>query len=74
MSSVAIVVGRPCASGGRRVLLRRGGHEKVLGLAHSDHDVVVFLEAAGIGDADAALDDPQCVQWQGAPAHQWDAP
>jgi hypothetical protein len=48
VSRFVIVVGRPCASGGRMVFLRRGGQENVLGLAHSDHDLVVFLEAVGI--------------------------
>ncbi|MGW0301168.1 hypothetical protein ACWDYK_31355 [Streptomyces anthocyanicus] len=68
-----IVVERPCWSGGRRVTCRRSGLERVLGVAHSDHDLVVFLEAAGLQDPDEVLDDPQWVRWQGAPAHQWDA-
>ncbi|WP_406016324.1 hypothetical protein OG520_39100 [Streptomyces sp. NBC_00984] len=33
------------------------------GPAHSDHDLVVFLEAAGIHDPDTTLDDP----------HEWNA-
>ncbi|MFJ3310427.1 hypothetical protein ACIPSA_47130 [Streptomyces sp. NPDC086549] len=30
----------------------------------------MFLEAAGITDADDVLDDPQLIDWQGAPAHR----
>jgi hypothetical protein len=63
---------RPRASGGRQVSMHRSGREEVLGLAHSDHDLVVFLEAAGVPDPDAVLDDPRWVEWQGGRAHQWD--
>lgn len=41
----------------------------VLRLAHSDHDLVVFLEAGGVVDPENVLDDPQLVQWRGR-AHQ----
>ncbi|WP_134655095.1 hypothetical protein [Streptomyces sp. H23] len=74
MSDVLILVGRPCASGGRRVTLRSGGGERVLGLAHSDHDVVVFLEAAGVFDPGEVLDDPQSVEWRGGRPHRWERP
>lgn len=30
-------------TGGRRVTLRRAGRDEILGLAHSDHGLVVFL-------------------------------
>ncbi|MFF3138821.1 hypothetical protein [Streptomyces mirabilis] len=40
----------------------------VLDLAHSDHDLVVFLEAGGVVDPENVLDDPQLVQWWGAGA------
>jgi hypothetical protein len=58
-------------SGGRRVTRRRGGREETLGFAHSDHDLIVFLEAAGVADPEAALDDPCRVHWQGGQAHHW---
>ncbi|MFJ6529911.1 hypothetical protein ACIQMZ_32180 [Streptomyces longwoodensis] len=47
----------------------RHGREQFLGTAYSDHDLVVFLEGAGIADADAALDDPRRVEWRDGPAH-----
>jgi hypothetical protein len=34
-----IVVHRPSPTGGRRVSMRRGGRDEILGLAHSDHDL-----------------------------------
>jgi hypothetical protein len=34
------------------------GRDEILGTAHSGHDLVVFLEAAGIDDPDTMLDDP----------------
>ncbi|QGZ52550.1 MULTISPECIES: hypothetical protein [Streptomyces] len=58
MSSAPIVVHRPSPSGGRRVTARRTGRDEILGLAHSDHDRVVFLVAAGVIDPEQVLDDP----------------
>jgi hypothetical protein len=43
-------------------------------MARSDHDVVEFLEAAGVIDPENVLDDPQWVDWRGGQAHQWPAP
>ncbi|MFD7678465.1 hypothetical protein [Streptomyces sp. NPDC060187] len=73
MSSAPVVVHRLSISGGRRVSVHRHGRDEILGTAYSDHDLVVFLEAAGIADADAVLDDPRWVQWRDGPAHQWSA-
>lgn len=70
-SSAPIVVHRPGASGGRRVTVHRDGRDEILGLAHSDHDLVVFLEGAGVIDPETILDDPQWVEWRGEP-HQFD--
>ncbi|WP_093802144.1 hypothetical protein [Streptomyces sp. Wb2n-11] len=72
MSGAPFVVHRPSASGGRRVSVRRDGRDKALGLAHPDHDLVVFLEAAGVPDPEAAMDDPRRVEWRGGHPHQWD--
>ncbi|NUK02345.1 hypothetical protein HRW23_25955 [Streptomyces lunaelactis] len=44
-----------------RAAVRRHGRNEILGLAHSDHDLVVFLEAAGILDPERITDDPQWV-------------
>ncbi|WP_329557938.1 hypothetical protein OG711_38260 [Streptomyces uncialis] len=58
MESAPIVVHRPSPSGGRRVSVHRNGRDEILGLAFSDHDLVVFLEAAGITESGLVLDDP----------------
>ncbi|MGW7197930.1 hypothetical protein [Streptomyces chryseus] len=73
MDGAPIVVHRPSASGGRRVSLHRHGRDEILGLAYSDHDLAVFLEAAGVLDPDAIMDNPLWVEWRGGRAHQWDA-
>ncbi|GGX23216.1 MULTISPECIES: hypothetical protein [Streptomyces] len=73
MGGAPIVVHRPSASGGRRVSLHRHGRDEILGLAYSDHDLAVFLEAAGVLDPDAIMDNPLWVEWRGGRAHQWDA-
>lgn len=69
--SAPIVVHRPSASGGRRVTVRG----EIVGLAHSDGDLVVFLERVGLPDADlnGLLDDPRWVEWRGGRAHEWEA-
>lgn len=69
MGAAPIVVHRPSTTGGRRVTVRG----QILGLAHSDHDLVVFLEAAGLEDPDRVIDDPRWVEWRGGRAHEWDA-
>lgn len=43
------------------------GQDEILGTAYSDHDLVVFLEGAGI------LDDDRWIEWRGSRAHQWSA-
>ncbi|MBK3540579.1 hypothetical protein JHN61_31125 [Streptomyces sp. MBT67] len=44
-----------------------------LGLAHSDHDVIVFLSEAGLEEADRLLDNPVWVEWRGGRAHSYEA-
>ncbi|MFF3341383.1 hypothetical protein [Streptomyces flavidovirens] len=39
--------------------LHRHGRDETLGVAYCDHDLVVFLEAAGVADPDVVLDDPR---------------
>ncbi|MFF4427189.1 hypothetical protein ACFY04_41725 [Streptomyces sp. NPDC001549] len=73
MDSAPIVVHQPSPTGGRRVTMRHQDREQVLGTAYSDHDLVVFLEAAGVVSPANVLDDPQLVQWSGAGAHEWHA-
>ncbi|MGN9796334.1 hypothetical protein ACTMTU_35355 [Streptomyces sp. OZ13] len=72
MSEAPITVHRPSASGGWRVTAHPHGRHQILGTAFSDHDLVVFLEAAGITDPDMVLDAPRFVEWRGRP-HQWTA-
>ncbi|MFE9882497.1 hypothetical protein [Streptomyces sp. NPDC005784] len=71
MASAPVVVHRPSLSGGRRVSVHRHGRDEILGVAYSD--LVVFLEEAGISDADLVLDDPRWVEWRDGPAHVWSA-
>ncbi|MFF3092296.1 hypothetical protein [Streptomyces cyaneofuscatus] len=68
MDHAPIVVHRPSTTGGRSVTVRG----RILGLAHSDHDLVVFLADAGLLDPDLLLDDPAWVEWRGGRAHEWD--
>ncbi|MFJ8798488.1 hypothetical protein [Streptomyces sp. NPDC102487] len=69
MTSAPIVVHPPLGSGGRRVSARG----QILGLAHSDADVVEFLRRTGLEDADTLLDDPAWVKWKGGRAHLYQA-
>ncbi|WP_331719100.1 hypothetical protein OG985_49000 (plasmid) [Streptomyces sp. NBC_00289] len=74
MNSPTIVVHPPSPTGGRKVTVRSHGRDKILGTAYSDHDLVVFLESAGIHDPDSALDDDRWIEWRGGRAHQWTRP
>ncbi|MEU9546850.1 hypothetical protein [Streptomyces mirabilis] len=71
MSSAPIVVHRPSSAGGRRVTVNARGRDEILGTAYSDHDLVVFLEGAGIQEPDSILDDDRLIEWRGGRAHQW---
>ncbi|MFJ9026207.1 hypothetical protein ACIRPU_40520 [Streptomyces sp. NPDC102259] len=73
MTSAPIVVHQRSISGGRRVTVHSNGRDEILGTAYSDHDLVVFLEGAGVADPEAILDDPQWVEWRGGPAHEFSA-
>ena len=73
MTSAPFVVDRPSQSGGRRVTVHSRGQDEILGTAFSDHDLVVFLESADIADPEAALDNPQWVEWCGGHAHEFGA-
>ncbi|MET7686305.1 hypothetical protein [Streptomyces sp. NPDC005423] len=73
MSSTPIVVHPPADTGGRRVTVHSHGRDEILGTAYSDHDLVVFLEGAGIHDADSILDYDRWIEWRGGRAHQWSA-
>lgn len=68
-ATAPVVVHPPSGTGGRRVTVRG----QILGLAHSDADVVEFLRVAGLPDAEGLLDDPEWVQWKGGRAHDYEA-
>ncbi len=65
-----IIIQEPSPTGGRRV--RADG--QILGLAHSDADVVEFLRRAGLPDAEPLLDDPAWVEWRGGRPHDYGGP
>ncbi|MYT75312.1 MULTISPECIES: hypothetical protein [unclassified Streptomyces] len=69
MPTAPIVVHPPLGTGGRRVTARG----QILGLAHSDSDVLEFLRRAGLDHAEALLDDPAWVKWRGGRAHHYEA-
>ncbi|MFI0090748.1 hypothetical protein [Streptomyces bobili] len=65
MSSAPIVVHPPSHTAGRRVTVHSHRRDEILGTAYSDHDLVVFLEGAGIHD-------PR-IEWRDGRAHHWSA-
>ncbi|MFC9843838.1 hypothetical protein ACFWFF_27895 [Streptomyces sp. NPDC060223] len=69
MAGAPIVVHRPLLTGGRPVVVR----SEIVGLAHSDHDVVEFLRRAGLAFGEDVLDDPVWVEWKGGRAHEYEA-
>ncbi|MCZ4125566.1 hypothetical protein [Streptomyces sp. H39-S7] len=73
MTSAPIVVHQPSISGGRRVTVHSNSGSEILGTAYSDHDLVVFLQGAGVAVAAAFLDDPRWVEWRGGHAHEFSA-
>ena len=68
MSHAPIVVHRISPSGGRRVTVR----DRIMGLAHSDRDLLEFLRLAGLPDGDDLLDDPTWIEWVGDRPHEYD--
>ncbi|MFF7331817.1 hypothetical protein [Streptomyces sp. NPDC008150] len=71
MTDAPIVVHPPLPAGGRRVTVHSDGRDEVLGIAYSDHDLAVFLAAAGVADPEAIVNDPQWLEWRGARAHEF---
>ncbi|MEU3743466.1 MULTISPECIES: hypothetical protein [unclassified Streptomyces] len=69
MQTAPIIVHALSPTGGRRVTARG----QILGLAHSDADVIEFLRRAGLPDAEVLLDDPAWVKWRGGRAHHYEA-
>ncbi len=44
-----------------------------LGTDDRDHDLVVFLEGAGVTDPEAIFDDLEWVEWRGGHLHEFHA-
>ncbi len=72
MASPPITIHPPTPSGARLVTVHVNSHDEQLGLAHSDHDLIVFLADAGLTDPERILDNPALVEWQGARAHRYE--
>jgi hypothetical protein len=51
--------------------VRSHGRDEILGTAYSDHDLVVFLQNAGVDDLEGVLDDPGRGEWRGGHAHEF---
>lgn len=74
MEHAPIVVHRIAASGGRRVTIRVQGIDTVLGVAHTDADVIEFLRRVEVPDPDElVLGDSTLIEWQGDGPHVYEA-
>lgn len=62
-----IVVHRISPSGGRRVTVRG----RIMGLAHSDDEVLELVARAGITGGSELLTDPALVEWAGGRPHRY---
>lgn len=70
MAAPPVIVYPPSPTGGRRV--RVDG--QILGLAHSDRDLIEFLRRAGLDDAEQLVDsDSAMIEWRGGEAHDYGA-
>ncbi|MFI8823840.1 hypothetical protein [Streptomyces sp. NPDC053431] len=52
---------------------RHGQEVGYLGIAHSDRELMIFLEAAGVGDPELMIDNPMWVEWRGGHPHEYQA-
>ncbi|MER5688602.1 hypothetical protein [Streptomyces sp. NPDC002205] len=50
-----------------------GRNGQIVGLAHTDNDLVEFLRRAGLDDVWDLLDDAHWVEWRGGRAHRYEA-
>ncbi|MFI5752104.1 hypothetical protein [Streptomyces sp. NPDC051644] len=73
MATPPITIHAPTPSGARPVSVHVNNRDARLGLAHNDHDLIVFLADAGLKDPERILDNPAVVQWQGTKAHKYEA-
>ncbi|OKK22241.1 hypothetical protein AMK16_03460 [Streptomyces sp. CB00455] len=74
MEHAPIVVHPVSASGGRRVTIRIQGHDTILGVAHSDADVIEFLRRIELPDPDElVLGDSAAIGWKVDAPHVYEA-
>ncbi|MFE6840442.1 hypothetical protein ACFVFI_37180 [Streptomyces sp. NPDC057705] len=74
MEHAPILVHRISPSGGRRVVIRVRGVDTVLGVAHSDADLIEFLRRIDLPDADDLVrGDSEAIAWQGGRPHVYEA-
>ncbi|KOU24261.1 hypothetical protein ADK52_14340 [Streptomyces sp. WM6372] len=74
MEPAPILVHRISPTGGRRVVIRVRGVDTVLGVAHSDRDLIEFLRRIDVPDPDGlVLGDSSAIAWQGGKPHLYEA-
>ncbi|WP_030659754.1 MULTISPECIES: hypothetical protein [Streptomyces] len=73
MERAPITVHRISPSGGRRVTIRVGGVDTVLGVAYGDRDLAEFLRRIDLPDPEElVLGDSAAIGWQDDPAHVYE--
>ncbi|MFD9451814.1 hypothetical protein ACFWBC_01755 [Streptomyces sp. NPDC059985] len=73
MDRAPILVHRISMTGGRRVVIRIRGVDTVLGVAHSDADLIEFLRRIEVPDPDElVLGDSEVIAWQGGRPHVYE--
>lgn len=73
MDRTPILVHRISTTGGRRVVIRIRGVDTVLGVAHSDADLIEFLRRIEVPDPDElVLGDSEVIAWQGGRPHVYE--
>lgn len=73
MERAPILVHRISPSGGRRVVIRIRGVDTVLGVAHSDRDLIEFLRRIDLPDPEElVLGDSPAIGWQGGQPHVYE--
>ncbi|MFZ3496092.1 hypothetical protein ACODT5_23220 [Streptomyces sp. 5.8] len=74
MDHAPILVHRISPTGGQRVVIRIRGVDTVLGVAHSDRDLIEFLRRIDLPDPDdPVFGDSSAIAWQGGQPHVYEA-